>query len=259
MEQKTYPKFDAGKDKQKIIAFLRAWFAKNGPTANAVVGISGGKDSSITAALCVEALGKDRVIGVLMPNGVQADIDDALCLVKHLGIKYRVVNIGTPYKEMLKALQYSETESTNDFHFAVTDALKQNLPPRLRMAVLYAVAQGVPNGGRVINTCNRSEDYVGYSTKFGDSAGDVAPLASYTVTEVLAIGDLLDLPKNLVHKAPSDGLCGKTDEDNLGFTYAVLDKYIMTGECEDEAVKANIDRRYELNKHKLELLPVVER
>lgn len=112
---------------------------------------------------------------------------------------------------------------------------------------------------RVINTCNRSEDYVGYSTKFGDSAGDVAPLASYTVTEVLAIGDILDLPKNLVHKAPSDGLCGKTDEDNLGFTYAVLDKYIMTGECEDETVKANIDRRHEMNKHKLELLPVVER
>lgn len=169
------------------------------------------------------------------------------------------MNIGTPYKEMLKALQYSENESTNDFHFAVTNALKQNLPPRLRMAVLYAVAQGVPNGGRVINTCNRSEDYVGYSTKFGDSAGDVAPLASYTVTEVLAIGDILDLPKNLVHKAPSDGFCGKTDEDNLGFTYAVLDKYIMTGECEDETVKANIDRRHELNKHKLELLPVVER
>jgi len=259
MSKNIYPKFDAEEDKAKIIAFLQDWFAKNGPTANAVIGISGGKDSSVAAALCVEALGKDRVIGVLMPNGVQSDIDDALRLVNHLGIKYRIVNIGTPYKEMLKALQYTETTSTNDFHFAVTDALKQNLPPRLRMATLYAVAQGLKEGGRVINTCNRSEDYVGYSTKFGDSAGDVAPLASYTVTEVMAIGDTLGLPTELVHKTPSDGLCGKIDEDNLGFTYAVLDKYIMTGVCEDESIKANIDRRHELNKHKLELLPVVER
>jgi NAD+ synthase len=259
MSKNIYPKFDAEEDKAKIIAFLQDWFAKNGPTANAVVGISGGKDSSVAAALCVEALGKGQVIGVLMPNGVQSDIDDALRLVNHLGIKYRIVNIGTPYKEMLKALQYTEAPSTNNFHFAVTDALKQNLPPRLRMAVLYAVAQGLKEGGRVINTCNRSEDYVGYSTKFGDSAGDVAPLASYTVTEVLAIGDTLGLPTELVHKTPSDGLCGKTDEDNLGFTYAVLDKYIMTGVCEDESIKANIDRRHELNKHKLELLPVVKR
>ena len=259
MSKNIYPKFDVAEDKAKIIAFLQDWFVKNGPTANAVVGISGGKDSSVAAALCVEALGKGRVIGVLMPNGVQSDIDDALRLVNHLGIKYRIVNIGTPYKEMLKALQYTETPSTNNFHFAVTDALKQNLPPRLRMATLYAVAQGLKEGGRVINTCNRSEDYVGYSTKFGDSAGDVAPLASYTVTEVLAIGDTLGLPTELVHKTPSDGLCGKTDEDNLGFTYAVLDKYIMTGVCEDESIKANIDRRHELNKHKLELLPVVKR
>ncbi|BAL84950.1 putative NH(3)-dependent NAD(+) synthetase (plasmid) [Selenomonas ruminantium subsp. lactilytica TAM6421] len=258
-EFKKYPKFNAEEDKDKIVAFLKDWFAQNGPTANAVIGISGGKDSSVAAALCVEALGKDRVIGVLMPNGVQSDIDDALKLVNHLGIKYRIVNIGAPYKEMLKALQYTEAPSNNNFHFAVTDALRQNLPPRLRMAALYAVAQGLKEGGRVLNTCNLSEDYVGYATKFGDGAGDVAPLAAYTVTEIRAIGDLLALPAELVHKAPSDGLCGKTDEDNLGFTYAVLDQYIMTGECEDEAVKANIDRRHAINKHKLELMPVVNR
>ncbi|SHK80549.1 NAD+ synthase [Selenomonas ruminantium] len=259
-EAKKYPPFNPEEDKRKIVAFLKEWFSKNGgPETKAVVGISGGKDSSVTAALCTEALGKDRVVGVLMPNGVQADMDDALRLVNHLGIQYRIVNIGTPFKEMLKALQYTEVPNHHNFHFAVTEALTQNLAPRLRMAVLYAVAQGVPAGGRVINTCNASEDYVGYSTKFGDSAGDVAPLAAYTVTEVLAIGDSLGLPAELVHKAPSDGLCGKTDEDNLGFTYAVLDEYIRTGICEDEAVKANIDRRHEMNKHKLELLPVVER
>jgi NAD+ synthase len=169
------------------------------------------------------------------------------------------VNIGAPFKEMLKALQYTEMQSSNNFFFTVTDALLQNLAPRLRMAALYAVAQGIPEGGRVINTCNRSEDYVGYSTKYGDSAGDVAPLAAYTVDEVLSIGEALNLPLQLVHKAPSDGLCGKTDEDNLGFTYAMLDKYIKTGICDNPDTKAKIDRLHRLNKHKLTPMPVVER
>lgn len=257
---KAYPKFDPEEDKQKIVAFLRDWFTKNGgPKTKAVVGISGGKDSSVAAALCVEALGIEHVVGVLMPNGVQADMDDALLLVNHLGIKYRIVNIGAAFKEMLKALQDTDVQHDSGFQFAITDALSQNLPPRLRMAALYAIAQGVSDGGRVINTCNASEDYVGYSTKYGDSAGDVAPLASYTVDEVLAIGDMLGLPAELVHKAPSDGLCGKTDEDNLGFTYAVLDKYIKTGVCEDEGTKVKIDRLHAANKHKLEPMPVVKR
>lgn len=257
--KQAYPRFQADEDKQRIVSFLQDWFSKNGPEAQAVVGISGGKDSSVAAALCVEALGKDRVIGVLMPNGIQADLDDALSLVKHLAIRYRIVNIGTPYKEMLKALQYTEAVTHNNFYFSVTDALQQNLPPRLRMATLYAIAQGIPGGGRVINTCNRSEDYVGYSTKYGDSAGDVAPLATYTVDEVLAIGQELALPAHLLHKAPADGLCGKTDEDNLGFTYAVLDHYIKTGSCEDQETKARIDHLHAINQHKQELMPVVAR
>lgn len=257
--KQTYPKFQANADKQKIVTFLQDWFKHNGPEAKAVIGISGGKDSSVAAALCVEALGKDRVIGVLMPNDVQADIDDALCLVKHLGIQYRIVNIGAPFKEMLKSLQYTEAVTTNNFYFTVTDTLRQNLAPRLRMATLYAIAQGIPAGGRVINTCNRSEDYVGYSTKYGDSAGDVAPLAAYTVDEVLAIGQELALPAHLLHKAPADGLCGKTDEDNLGFTYAVLDRYIKTGSCEDETIKKKIDHLHTCNKHKLAPMPMVAR
>ena len=258
-KNRPYPEFDAEKDRQRIVTFLRNWFINNGPTAKAVIGISGGKDSSIAAALCVEALGKDRVVGVLMPNEVQADIEDSLRLVNHLGIKYRIVNIGTPFKEMLNELQYSRIPNYNNFEFAITDALTQNLAPRLRMSVLYAIAQGLPEGGRVINTCNASEDYIGYSTKFGDSAGDVAPLASYTVTEVLAIGDIMNLPADLVHKIPSDGLCGKSDEENLGFAYSVLDKYIKIGECESDVIRANIDRRHELNKHKLETIPTVPR
>ena len=251
-----YPKFNAKEDKDKIVQFIKDWFDENGKEANAVIGISGGKDSTIVAALCVEALGKERVVGVLMPNGHQSDIEDSLKIVHHLGIRYKIVNIDKPFLGVEQNIIKGEGNLKVDTNVA---QLQQNLAPRLRMATLYAVAQGIEHGGRVVNTCNRSEDYVGYSTKFGDSAGDVSPLGSYTVKEVLAIGDILDLPAELVHKPPSDGLCGKTDEDNFGFSYAVLDKYIMTGECEDIEVKYKIDRLHVLNLHKLQPLPMVNR
>jgi len=256
MGKDIYPDFAATEEKKRIVCFLREWFAVNGPQAKAVIGISGGKDSAIAAALCVEALGKDRVVGVLLPNGVQADFDDALWVVKLLGIAYHVVNIEKTYQEMLAALQVGKWAQKK---MMITVPLQQNLAPRLRMAALYAIAQGLQEGGRVINTCNRSEDYVGYSTKYGDSAGDVAPLAAYTVTEVLAIGDLLRLPPELVHKDPSDGLCGKTDEEKLGFTYAVLDEYILTGQCSDMASKMKIDKLHQQNLHKISPLPMVRR
>jgi NAD+ synthase len=241
--------FDAKVEKERIVKWIREWFDNNGKSAKAVIGISGGKDSTIVAALCVEALGKNRVVGVLMPNGEQADIDDSLKVVEHLNIEYHIINI----REMCAALHNQLLH--NDI--VLTDATIQNIPPRARMTTLYAIAQSIPEGGRVANTCNWSEDFVGYSTKYGDSAGDFAPLGSYVVREVLAIGDLLDIPTELVHKTPSDGLCGKSDEDNLGFTYAVLDKYIREGICEDDKVKENIDKRHRINKHKLELIPKV--
>ena len=178
-----YPEFNPQKDKEKIVKFIRDWFYENGNTAKAIIGISGGKDSTIVASLCVEALGKERVVGVLMPNITQKDISDALEVVHYLEIDYKMVNIGVAYNAILSQLIsgkgiYINTESQQ---------LLQNLAPRLRMATLYAIAQGITTGGRVINTCNRSEDYVGYSTKFGDSAGDIAPIASYTVDEVLEL------------------------------------------------------------------------
>lgn len=249
---KPYANFDAKVEKEKIVTWIQAWFSYSGPTASAVIGISGGKDSTIVAALCVEALGKERVVGVLMPNGVQADIDDAERVVEHLGIKHYVANIEKPFLAMQGVYISTGVGKVND-------AVKQNLAPRLRMATLYAIAQGLPNGGRVANTCNKSEDFIGYSTKYGDSAGDFAPLASYVVEEVLAIGDLLDIPKDLVHKTPSDGLCGKTDEDNFGFTYAVLDHYIRTGQCDDDAIKAKIQRMHLMNLHKVSPMPAVPR
>lgn len=234
--------FDALKVKNECVEWIRNFFEENGKGCNAVVGISGGKDSSIVAALCVEALGKDRVIGVLMPCGVQHDIDMAQLLVDHLGIKHHVINIEAAVNGIKAA-----------FDFELSEQAKVNLPPRIRMAALYAVSQSC--NGRVANTCNLSEDWVGYSTKYGDAAGDFSPCSHLTVTEMKQIGRVLDLPDVLVDKVPIDGLCGKTDEENLGFSYAELDVYIRTGKIDDPAKKENIDRRHVNNLFKLRLMP----
>ena len=239
--------FDAVKVKDQCVAWIRKFFEENGPTCNAVVGISGGKDSSVAAALCVEALGRDRVIGVLMPNGEQSDIDCAVQLVEHLQIKHYVVNIRDAVQGLIASLPAD---------MEITEQTKNNIPPRVRMTTLYAIGQS--NNGRVVNTCNLSEDWVGYSTRYGDAAGDFSPLSNLTVAEIKEIGHLLGLPYNLVEKVPIDGLCGKTDEDNLGFTYAVLDKYIRTGVCEDEETKAIIDRKHKMNLFKLQLMPAFD-
>ena len=236
--------FDAVKVKNECVNWIREFFENNGKGCNAVVGISGGKDSSIVAALCVEALGKDRVIGVLMPQGEQADIDAAYMLVNHLGIKHFVVNVKDAVDGIINSLP-EEIEKTAQ---TIT-----NIPPRIRMTTLYAISQSV--NGRVANTCNLSEDWVGYSTRYGDSVGDFSPLSNLTVTEAKEIGYVLGLPKELVNKTPIDGLCGKTDEENLGFTYKELDIYIRTGKIEDMAKKELIDRKHKANLFKLALMP----
>ena len=234
--------FDARKVKDEFVEWIRNFFEENGKGCNAVVGISGGKDSSIFAALCVEALGKDRVIGVLMPCGVQHDIDMAKLLVSHLGIKHYIINIKDAVDSIKKEMPFELSEQS-----------VMNSPPRMRMATLYAVAQS--HNGRVANTCNLSEDWVGYATRYGDGAGDFSPCSNITVAEMKEIGKVLALPDVLINKVPIDGLCGKTDEENLGFTYEVLDKYIRTGEIDDEAVKANIDERHRKNLFKLSVMP----
>lgn len=237
--------FNAQNVKTQCVEWIKDFFDKNGKDCNAVVGISGGKDSSVAAALCVEALGKDRVIGVLMPQGEQHDIDMAYLLVNHLGIKHYEINIKDAVDGILKNFP-KEIDATPQ--------TLQNIPPRIRMSTLYAVSQSV--NGRVCNTCNLSEDWVGYSTRYGDSVGDFSPMSNLTVTEVKQIGHLLGLPEELVEKTPIDGLCGKTDEENLGFTYAELDIYIRTGKIEDTAKKELIDKKHKMNLFKLELMPV---
>lgn len=236
--------FDVKKTTESCIEWIRDFFEENGRGCNAVIGISGGKDSSVAAALCVEALGKDRVIGVLMPKGEQHDIDCAYKLVNHLGIKHYVVNIKDAVDGILNSLP-------KDMEIAEQTTI--NISPRIRMTTLYAISQS--NNGRVVNTCNLSEDWVGYSTRYGDAAGDFSPLSKLTVTEVKEIGRFLGLPDDLVDKTPIDGLCGKTDEENLGFTYAMLDKYIREGVIDDEKIKELIDRKHKANLFKLQLMP----
>lgn len=238
--------FDVKKVTNDCVQWIKDFFEKNGKDCMAVVGISGGKDSSVVAALCVEALGKDRVFGVLMPQGEQPDIDYSRMLVDHLGIDSCVVNIGNT----VRTLKYEIKPQLGDHWSKQTST---NLPARIRMTTLYAVSQTV--NGRVANTCNLSEDWVGYATRYGDAAGDFSPLSQLTVTEVKAIGRELGLPSELVDKTPTDGLCGKTDEDNLGFTYAELDAYIRDGIEPSEEVKAKIDSMHEKNLFKLQLTP----
>ena len=242
--------FNAEKVKNDIVKWIRDWFEENGPGCNGVVAVSGGKDSSVVAALLVEALGKDRVIGVMLPRGVQPDIDMSYLLVKHLGIKSYEINVG----ETIDAL---EREMRNVMgEDAVSTQAIVNLPPRVRMAATYAVSQSV--NGRVANTCNLSEDWVGYATRYGDNAGDFSPLSRLTVQEVKAVGRVLGLPDVLVDKVPSDGLQAKTDEDNLGFTYAVLDRYIREGVIEDQETKKRIDQLHKINQFKLKYMDCFE-
>ncbi len=240
--------FDSKEAAGRLTAFIKDWFQNNGSGCSAVIGISGGKDSSVVAALCVKALGRDRVIGVLMPNGEQSDINVAYDVVNFLGIRHMEINIKSAYDALTAEVRRSVPELSAQSTI--------NLAPRIRMATLYAVSQS--NNGRVINTCNLSEDWVGYSTRYGDAAGDVSPLAEYTVTEVRAVGRELGLPPHIVEKVPSDGLCGKTDEDNLGFTYDTLDRYIRTGICEDAETRALIDKKHRANKFKLMLMDKCE-
>ena len=246
--------FDVQKTREQVVAWIQEFFEKNGPGCNAIVGISGGKDSSVVAGLCVEALGRDRVIGVLMPCGEQADISASRQLVDHLGIANIEVNIKDGVEGLSRAI---EDGVCKDMEIDLSVQSKTNLPPRVRMATLYAIGQSM--NGRVANTCNLSEDWVGYSTRYGDAAGDFSPLAKLTVQEVKLIGHAIGLPFALVEKVPIDGLySGKTDEDNLGFSYAMLDHYIRTGEIDDLEKKARIDSLHRRNKFKLEMYPMFD-
>lgn len=241
--------FNAREQKDKVVAWIREWFEKNGKSCNAIVGISGGKDSTVTAALCAEALGGDRVYGFILPNGPMSDYDIAVKICNWINNKYGfhwcTIGIEEGVNGVLSAITDTDIPYNN---FKIGADTEINLPARIRMATLYALSQSM--NGRVANTCNLSEDYVGYATKYGDAAGDFAPLKSFTTEEVIAIGHELGIPEPFLIKPPTDGLCGKTDEDKLGFTYKVLNKYIRTGEIDDLEIKQKIDYLHKINEFK---------
>jgi NAD+ synthase len=236
---KKKPEFDPAEQVTAIENFIKNYFVENGsPNTKAVIGISGGKDSTIAAALLVRALGADRVIGVLMPDGEQKDIKDAMEVCRILNISYRAYNIG-PVTKMFAGMVGDAYNKSN---------VATNTPARIRMTTLYAVAADV--GGRVCNTGNASETFIGYTTKYGDLAGDFAILRNLTVREIYAIGDYLELPMHLVHKHPADGMSGKTDEDNTGIPYDAIDDYLLDGIIPDTEIYQKMIAAYKRNIHK---------
>lgn len=233
---------------EKIVIGIQEFF-KDKQGARAVVGISGGKDSTFSAGVCAKAIGPDRVIAVMLPNGEQKDISDSEKVCDFLGIKNRLtVNINSTYEAATNAL----IESVGDKDIGKRKFYNTNTPARIRMMMLYAIA-GDENGF-VCNTCNLSEDYVGYSTKYGDSGGDFAVINKFTVSEVRALGMELGLPRELMFKAPSDGMCGMTDEDNMGFTYQELDDWIRYGIKSEHFDK--IDRMHKNPNTRYKILPM---
>lgn len=246
-------RFDAERVKNEIVKWIQDWFQENGPDCNAVIGISGGKDSSVAAALCVEALGKDRVIGVMMPNGFQTDQIDAIAICEILGIRYCEAEISDIYLTFLETLTHASSEANNDSWTPVSEQTKVNLAPRIRMTMLYGISQTL--NGRVVCTDNFSESWVGYSTRWGDNVGDFAPLADLTSDEVIAVGKACGLPDWAIYKAPADGLTDKTDEDNFGFAYATLNKYLRTGICEKQEDLEKIRTLHRKNVFKTEPIP----
>ena len=235
-------KFNVEKTTADLINWIKDWFEENGKDSHAVIGISGGKDSTVVAALCVKALGKDRVIGVMMPNGVQKDISDSIHVCEFLDIENYTINIADAVNDEIRNIEKSGLKPSKQ--------MLTNLPARIRMTTLYAVAQSEGIKGRVSNNCNRSENYVSYETKFGDGAGDFAPIANLTVREILAIGDYLGLPKELIHKTPIDGLNTNedgsyvTDEQSMGFTYNELDDYLLEGIKPDKEKLNKIEKMH---------------
>lgn len=234
--------FDTEKVTKGVIDWIREWFAINGSNCKAVIGISGGKDSTVAAKLCVEALGNERVYGVLMPNGDQHDLGIAIEIAEYLGIEYCVINIENMFDDVINSL-------TNELK-SVTEQTRINIAPRLRMLVLRGVCQSV--NGRMVNTSNLSEDWVGYCTIDGDAAGDFSPLSYLTASEVKNVGTYLNIPDEYVNKTPEDGLTGVSDEVKFGFTYDDLDGYIrgyrlISRDSENKIVKKFNQNRFKLD------------
>lgn len=253
------PLFDAAAAIDTCVSWIRSTFAETGATT-AIVGISGGKDSSVTAALCVKALGADNVVGVKMPAGRQHDIDCAEQLIEHLGISSMETDIASAVSAIEEQVSLAAASRADIPMNTLSLQAKTNLPARIRLCVLYAISQSFPCSARVVGTANLSEAFVGWDTRYGGagaSGSDMLLLARYTASEVCAMGYVLGLPDVLIDKVPEDGLSGMSDEDNFGFTYEELDLYIRLGEHApvNENVRKKIDEMHRRGEFKLHMPP----
>lgn len=235
-----------------LVYKIKEWFEANGRDT-AVIGISGGKDSTVVAALCARALGLEHVVGVLMPNGEQTDINDSREVVQLLGIPYIEMNILDSVMGTLKDFQYADGPAK----VSVSEGARINIPAITRMMHLYAVAQSVPGHAAVVGTGNAAEVYVGYFTKFGDGACDFAPIKELWVHEVLEVGRELKLPEHLLVKPPADGLSGKTDEERLGFSYDEVFQVASGKGLADQEKAEKIRVMHQRALHKLRSIPTI--
>lgn len=238
--------------KTKLIEWVRK-FTEETNAKGYVVNISGGKDSTVVAALLAEAIGADRVFGILQPNGDQKDISDSIEVCKYIGINYHTINIENIYNELRAKIEYIGSNTAPDpvrkgYPLKITGKSKSNTLPRIRMTIARAIAQSI--GYRFAGTGNLSERYIGWFTKDGDSSCDFNVIAGLTCTQVVKLGDELLLPYDLVHKIPADGLTGKSDADNFGFTYEQLDSYILNGTSGNKEIDELIRVKHEQSVHK---------
>ena len=237
--------FNAKLEVEKICEFVRDYYKKNNLTG-AVLGISGGKDSAVVAALLCKALGPENVYGLSLPcHSKKTDYEDAKLIADHFGFTLRKFDLTSTFDSFVENIDHHE-----DY-----DNANQNLKPRLRMSAVYYFASMLSTNGKryiVAGTSNKSELFVGYFTKGGDSTHDIDLIADFTVSEVIKIGEELGVPKKVLYKAPSDGLSGKTDEDKLGVTYQNIEDYIYEREL-DPKVKEKVKRLHENNQHKFNI------
>lgn len=248
--------FDPEQARERLVAKIRD-FVRGAGVSRVVLGISGGKDSTVAAALCARALGTANVFGVMMPDGVQKDISDSMKLCRSLGINHRIVNISEMHNALLKAVEAGSNGEIADFPVAFSEESNVNVPPRLRMTSLRYVAQAL--GAFVCGTGNLSEATVGYCTKDGDTSCDFNPLGTLTSVEVVQMGlTMPELPRELVQKTPDDGLSGVPDEVKLGLTYRQIHDYLRLGTCGDPDTDQKIAAREKGNMHKRRMPAILD-
>ena len=246
-------KFDSKKETENIVKFIKEYYRKNN-LGGAVIGVSGGKDSGVVMALLVEALGKENVIGLTLPcHSIKEDKDLAHVVANYYGIKLYNLDLTSAFDSFTKAVI--------DGYGCVEEELlvdsNINLKPRLRTASLYYYAAMLSKiTGKpylVAGTSNKCELYVGYFTKGGDNVHDIATIADFTVSEVIKIGEYLNVPHEVLYRTPSDGLSSMSDEEKLGVKYKEIEQYFENRDKVSVEAREKIEKLHNSSRHKFNI------